>query len=127
MMSTKEQIARNIEGYDAICDNCGDKIKLPFKPYPYRSVICKRCALALTEKDIERAIEFLKVNADERFLERGAENLALNERKLCQDPIQKVNKIKKNIRNKLSKEIKDKDKLRKILIFLEKAESRFGI
>ena len=127
MPKNLEQIARNIQGYDAICDNCGDPIKLPFKPHPNRPVLCKRCALALTEKDIEKAIEFLKINIDEKFLERGAENLALNEQKLGQNPSQDINKIKKNIRNRLNKEIRDKDKIRKILMFLEKTESRFGI
>jgi CxxC-x17-CxxC domain-containing protein len=126
-MPTKEQIARSIEGYDATCDNCGDPTKLPFKPHPNRPVLCKRCALALTEDDIEKAIEFLKANIDERFLERGAENLALNEQKLSRDPSQNINKIKRKIRNRLDKEIKDKEKFKKILVFLEKTESRFGI
>lgn len=116
-----------IVGYGAFCDNCGNPIKLLFKPDPNRPVLCKRCALALTEKNIKNVITSFKVNEDEESLKRRVEILVLEEQRLGQNPGQDINRIKKDVRNRLNKGIKDKDKIRKILIFLEKAEYRFRI
>ena len=54
----KEEVAsdsRNLEEaesgtYDAVCDTCEEKIKVPFKPDPARPTFCKECL-----KDYQRA------------------------------------------------------------------------
>ena len=126
-MIYKNMPRKDTTGYNDFCDNCDKPIKLLFKPVEDKPLFCKKCALALTERDIESTITSLKVNKDERFLERGAEFLAFEELKLIQDQWQKINNIKKEIRKRLAKEIKNKDELNKILVFLEKAEPRFWI
>lgn len=43
--------------YDAVCDRCGKKIKVPFKPDPERSVYCKSCLKKVRQEEKKKGEE----------------------------------------------------------------------
>src|SRR3989344_1679492 len=128
-------------GYDDFCDNCGNPIKLFFKPDKNRPVYCKKCNLVLSEQRYQSMIASLKAmlnefktrgNIDEKLLEIVAEHLALYEK--SRSYTEHISKIQEEVRKRFRKDIRklrlmDKEKfiLNKILVFLERMESRFGI
>jgi len=79
--------------YDAVCDTCGAKIQVPFKPDSQRPTFCKEClrdyqsATAKSENQKEneqkfsvRAKQVAKAEANERESERESESESESER-----------------------------------------------
>ncbi|MCK4525222.1 MAG: type IV secretion system DNA-binding domain-containing protein [Candidatus Andersenbacteria bacterium] len=54
-IESKNNISKNEEKemWDAVCEICGEKIKVPFKPDPKRSTYCKNCLVEVRKQVVE--------------------------------------------------------------------------
>ncbi|MCK5084937.1 MAG: type IV secretion system DNA-binding domain-containing protein [Candidatus Pacebacteria bacterium] len=56
-IESKDYISKNEEKemWDAVCEMCGEKIRVPFKPDPKRSTYCKNCLVEVRKQVVESA------------------------------------------------------------------------
>ena len=54
-IESKNNISKNEEKemWDAVCEMCGEKIRVPFKPDPKRSTYCKNCLVEVRKQVVE--------------------------------------------------------------------------
>ena len=52
------------EMWDAVCEMCGEKIRVPFKPDPKRSTYCKNCLVEVRKRVVESVKNNKAGNAD---------------------------------------------------------------
>jgi len=114
------------EGYDCICSRCGKNIKLLFRPNRDLPIYCKRCYILSLTETINNSVKILKQDLDDRGIEQGVQLLVFNIKRFGSLPGQfsTINEVKKGVFKRIKEEIKDKNKVEKILILFERLFER---
>ncbi len=68
-----KEVIDNRKTWDATCEICKDKIKVPFEPDPKRAIYCKNCLVEVRKKTTETVKKETLV--DEKKVERTVENV----------------------------------------------------